>query len=88
MNCTVFGREVNLAARFESASGHARILIGETTFREIERLAPTLAAVCLALPPIPVKGFRLPVPVYEVPWRTAQPVIRKFTPLLSTEPEG
>ncbi len=84
VNCTVFGREVNLASRFESASGHARILIGEATFREIERHAPSLAAVCVELPPIPVKGFRLPVPVYEVPWRTAHAVIRKFTPLLST----
>lgn len=85
VNCTVFGREVNLAARLESASGHARILIGETTYQLIKRDQPTLAALCIELPAIAVKGFRQPVVVYEVPWRTADEVIRKFTPLLSAE---
>ncbi|KAB2673280.1 MAG: adenylate/guanylate cyclase domain-containing protein [Verrucomicrobia bacterium] len=86
VNCTVFGREVNLAARLESASGHARILVGETTYRLIERDEPSLAALCIELPAIAVKGFRQPVVVYEVPWRNAEEVIRKFAPMLSTQP--
>jgi class 3 adenylate cyclase/CHASE2 domain-containing sensor protein len=83
VNCTVFGREVNLAARLESASGHARILIGELSFRQLERHAAPLAALCRELPPVTMKGFRQPVPVYEVPWRTAADVIRQFKPLLT-----
>ena len=69
MNYTVFGREVNLASRLESASGRARILIGERTYQELLRDEPELAATCREQPPIELKGFRDPVKAYEVPWR-------------------
>ncbi|HMJ92074.1 MAG TPA: adenylate/guanylate cyclase domain-containing protein, partial [Candidatus Acidoferrum sp.] len=46
MNYTVFGREVNLASRLEGASGRARILIGEETYRDLMRDDPVLAAGC------------------------------------------
>ena len=68
-NYTVFGREVNLASRLESKSGHARIFIGEATHLELQRDAPELAATCVPHPPEKVKGFREPVKIYEVPWR-------------------
>jgi class 3 adenylate cyclase len=68
-NYTVFGREVNLASRLESLSGRGRILISETTYRHVLRGDPALAATCIALPEVNLKGFRLAVKVYEVPWR-------------------
>src|SRR5690606_9182626 len=34
-NYTVFGREVNLASRLESLSGHGRVLISEATYRHL-----------------------------------------------------
>lgn len=70
LNYTVFGREVNLASRLESLSGHGRILIGEATHAALCRDDPTLAATCTALSPASVKGFREAVNVFEVPWRT------------------
>jgi len=73
LNYTVFGREVNLAARLEGVSGRGRIIIGEATHRELTRHRPDLAARCLALEPVSVKGFRQPVPIYEVPWRDLPP---------------
>ncbi len=66
---TVFGREVNLASRLEGVSGHGRIIIGEGTYKELLRDDPKLAATCVALEPVPVKGFRDLVPIYEVPWK-------------------
>jgi adenylate cyclase len=72
VNYTVFGREVNLASRLEGVSGRGRIIVSESTFQELRRGAPELAAVCLALPPQPVKGFREPVSIYEVGWREAE----------------
>jgi adenylate cyclase len=71
LNYTVFGREVNLASRLESASGQGRILIGAETFRGLQRLDPTLAATCVAQTPVRLKGFDQPVLCYEVPWRDA-----------------
>ncbi|MEO7297346.1 MAG: adenylate/guanylate cyclase domain-containing protein, partial [Verrucomicrobiota bacterium] len=71
LNYTVFGRDVNLASRLEGVSGRGRIIIGEATFREIQRDDPVLAATCIELPPEKVKGFRNAVNIYEVPWRTA-----------------
>ncbi len=68
-NYTVFGREVNLAARLEGLSGRGRILIGETTYRALLKEEPGLAATCQELAPATVKGFRTPVKIYEVPWR-------------------
>lgn len=68
-NYTVFGREVNLASRLESASGRGRIFIGETTYRHLQRDDPALAATCLEVGPTKVKGISLAINVYEVPWR-------------------
>ncbi len=71
VNYTVFGREVNLAARLESLSGHSRILISESTLRSLERDDPQLAATCIPLPPCELKGIRGLVNIYEVPWKPA-----------------
>jgi len=67
-NYTVFGREVNLASRLESVSGHGRIVISETTYQHLLRDDPELARTCRALPPVTVKGIRAAVALYEVPW--------------------
>jgi class 3 adenylate cyclase/CHASE2 domain-containing sensor protein len=69
LNYTVFGREVNLAARLESLSGRGRILIGEGTYRALLRESPALAASCVELPSVSIKGFRDAVQVFEVPWK-------------------
>lgn len=68
-NYTVFGREVNLASRLESVSGSARIIIGETTYHHLQRDDAALAATCVELPPVKVKGFQDAVKIYEVPWQ-------------------
>lgn len=73
-NYTVFGREVNLASRLENASGQGRIFIGQCTYEHLRRDDPALAATCTELPPQDLKGFRSPVKVYEVPWRSAEAV--------------
>lgn len=73
VNYTVFGREVNLASRLEGVSGRSRIIIGEGTFRDLERLAPQVAQRCRALEPVTVKGFRQTVKVYEVDWQQEIP---------------
>lgn len=69
LNYTVFGREVNLASRLEGVSGRSRVIISEATLAEIIQDDATLALSCKALPPVPVKGIREPVPIFEVPWR-------------------
>ncbi len=70
-NYTVFGREVNLASRLESASGRGHIFISQATLEHLRRDDPALAAACLALPAQNLKGFLTAVNVYEVPWRAA-----------------
>jgi class 3 adenylate cyclase/CHASE2 domain-containing sensor protein len=70
LNYTVFGREVNLASRLESASGRNRIYIGEATYKHLLRDDPELAATCITMPPLTtIKGISGAVIVYEVPWR-------------------
>ncbi len=69
LNYTVFGREVNLASRLEGVSGSGRIIISETTFQHLLRDDPKLAATCVELPPVTVKGIRNAVRIYEVPWQ-------------------
>jgi adenylate cyclase len=69
VNYTVFGREVNLASRLESVSGHNRIIISDATFLALQRDDPQLAATCIALPPREVKGIRGALKIYEVPWK-------------------
>jgi adenylate cyclase len=71
-NYTIFGREVNLASRLESVSGSARIIIGETTYRQLLRDDPALAATCIELPPVKVKGFQDAIKNYEVPWQPTE----------------
>lgn len=66
-NYTVFGREVNLASRLEGASGRGHIYISETTFQHLQRDSPALAATCVELAPLSLKGFSAAVKVYEVP---------------------
>jgi class 3 adenylate cyclase len=68
-NYTVFGREVNLAARLESVSGSGRIIISEATFQHLLRDDQILAATCMPLEPVTVKGIRAAVKIYEVPWQ-------------------
>jgi class 3 adenylate cyclase len=68
-NYTVFGRDVNLAARLEGLSGRGRILIGEATYRALLRDDPGLAGTCRELEAATVKGFRTAVKVFEVPWQ-------------------
>ena len=71
-NYTVFGREVNLAARLENVSGSGRIIISDTTYNHLLRDDPALAGTCLEMFPVTVKGIRSAVRIYEVPWQTGQ----------------
>jgi adenylate cyclase len=73
-NYTVFGRDVNLAARLEGHSGRGRIFIGEATYLELLKDDSALAATCTEQAPITFKGFRTAVKTYEVPWKIAQPL--------------
>ena len=68
LNYTVFGREVNVAARLEGISGSGRIIIGQGTYEDLLHSAPDLAAKCTALEPVTIKGIKEPVPIYNVPW--------------------
>jgi adenylate cyclase len=83
LNYTVFGREVNLAFRLEGVSGRGRIIIGESTYGQLRQHDPALASSCQELAPVMVKGIRLPVKVYEVPWKveTTARVMQGTTPL-------
>ncbi|HEV2435247.1 MAG TPA: adenylate/guanylate cyclase domain-containing protein [Verrucomicrobiae bacterium] len=69
LNYTVFGREVNVASRLESVSGSGRIIISDTTYHHLLRDDPALAATCIEMFPVTVKGIRAAVRVYEVPWQ-------------------
>ena len=69
LNYTVFGREVNLASRLEAVSGRSRIVISEATYKHLLRDDPELAATCIVLPPVKVKGIVAEIKIYEVPWR-------------------
>ena len=60
MNYTVFGREVNLASRLENVSGSGRIIISDTTYNHLLRDDPALAATCIDMPPVTVKGIATP----------------------------
>lgn len=66
---TVFGREVNLASRLESVSGRSRICISQSTLDELRKYDADLASSCKPLPAEHLKGFRDPIPVFEVPWQ-------------------
>ena len=66
-NYTVFGREVNLASRLEGVSGSGRIIISVTTYNHLLRHDPALAATCVELPSVTVKGIKAAVRIFEVP---------------------
>jgi adenylate cyclase len=68
-NYTVFGREVNLASRLEGVSGSGRIIISDKTHAQLQRHSPELAATCIELPPVAVKGIKNTVRIFEVPWK-------------------
>jgi adenylate cyclase len=68
---TVFGREVNLASRLEGVSGRGRIIIGESTYLDLKKYEPQLAAIAVELAPVQVKGIKQAVKIYEVPWKPA-----------------
>ena len=87
MNYTVFGREVNLASRLESVSGHSRIVIGEATFRELEKFDMELGALCVELESVTPKGFSMPVRIWEVPWRKFLPPGTPELPSAEAKPE-
>jgi len=78
MGYTIFGREVNLASRLEGVSGHSRIIIGEATFRDLEKYDMELGALCVEQERVTPKGFSTPIRIWEVPWK-------KFLP---PDPEG
>jgi class 3 adenylate cyclase/CHASE2 domain-containing sensor protein len=78
LNYTVFGREVNLASRLEGVSGRGRIIVSDTTHRDLKLLDPELAAKCIELPPQQVKGFRDPVKIFEVQWREIDTELKTF----------
>ena len=71
-NYTIFGRDVNLASRLEKLADAGRILIGESTFEELEKLSPELAAMCVKLPATAVRGIRDAVKIYEVIWQESR----------------
>jgi class 3 adenylate cyclase len=73
LNYTIFGREVNLASRLEHESGRGRIVISETTYEHLRRDDPVLAATCIPLEAVTVKGIRTAVTIYEVPWKLTVP---------------
>jgi len=81
-NYTIFGREVNLASRLESVSGHSRIIIGEATFRELEKFDGELAALCIERESVTPKGFSTAIRIWEVPWKHFLP---PGTPELPTD---
>ena len=69
LNYTVFGRDVNVASRLEALSGRGRVIISEATFISLRRDDPALAASCMVMPPVDIKGIRESIRIYEVPWR-------------------
>lgn len=70
-NYTIVGRDVNLAQRLEAHSGRDRILIGESTHKELLRDDPALAATCQPQLATQFKGFREAMQLFEVPWKPA-----------------
>jgi adenylate cyclase len=70
---TTFGRDVNLASRLEGVSGSGRIIISDVTHQHLQRHNPALAATCVELPAVTVKGIKTAVRIFEVPWREPVP---------------
>jgi len=68
-NYTVFGVEVNLAARLETVSGRGRIIVSLKTYEAVKASDPQLAATFIEQPAQLVKGISAPVRNFEVPWK-------------------
>lgn len=66
---TVFGREVNLASRLEGVSGRGRIIISLRTYEDVKKFDPEIAATCIELEAVKVKGISDAVRIFEVPWK-------------------
>ncbi len=90
LNYTIFGREVNLASRLEGVSGHSRVIIGEATFRDLEKFDLELGALCVEQTPVKVKGIANEVRIWEVPWKSflppGTPEIPKSEPVVAKTP--
>lgn len=68
-NYTVFGREVNIASRLEGVAEADCILATESTFLEVQRHDPDLAATFIRRNAVHLHGITEPVHIYEVPWQ-------------------
>jgi len=66
-NYTVFGKEVNIAARLEGVAGSGRVIISDSTYRDLLRFEPALAASCIAREPVVLRGISKPVRTFELP---------------------
>jgi adenylate cyclase len=67
-NYTVFGQIVNIVSRLESIARGGEIIATESTFNEIIRDHPGLAASFLPREPATLRGIQHPIPIYEIPW--------------------
>lgn len=68
-NYTVFGREVNIAARLESLAPPSRIILSETTRRAALRDDLEVAALCQAKGESQLRGIAEQILVHEVRWK-------------------
>ena len=59
----------NPYTRFDSQTTVVSILISDLTYFQLLRHAPELAATCVELFPVTIKGFKDAVRNYEVPWK-------------------
>jgi class 3 adenylate cyclase len=67
-NYTVFGRDINIASRLEGRAGGGQILIGESTYFELLHDSAELAATCVELDSVLVRGISTPIKIFEVRW--------------------
>lgn len=65
-NYTVFGREVNIAARLEGVTPGGNIRITAATHAALLFTHPDLAAACRPLPPAQLRGISAPVEIFAV----------------------
>jgi adenylate cyclase len=67
-NYSIFGREVIITSRLERLAGHdqrASILLSESTYRELLRADPELAARFRSLGPVTIRGIQNPIEIFE-----------------------
>lgn len=72
-NYTVFGREVNIAARLEGLAGGGRIIVSESA-RKAGHATPDKIELALVgeLGEVSVKGIADPIRTFEICWQTAK----------------